>query len=136
MFLNRLTEEEKSIFLKLAIAVIQADGKLEDKEKGFIADYCREMGIESYDVNEKVEYQELAEKIGKNSSDSVKRIFLLELTALANVDGEFVKSEKSLIMTFAKKFGYGEDSLDNCLKVLDEYKVVSEKLMSLIQEGQ
>lgn len=135
MFLNRLNEEEKHVFLKLAISVIQADGVLEETEKGFIADYCREMEIDSCDLNEKIEPMELAEKIGKESSDSVKRVFLLELTALANVDGEFAKSEKSLILSFAKTFGISEVFIDNCSKILEEYNVVSQKLISFIQEG-
>jgi len=63
------------IFLKLAISVIQADGKLEESEKSFIAEYSREMGIERYTLGEKVDPMPLAEKIGKNSTDSVKRIF-------------------------------------------------------------
>lgn len=134
MFLNRLNNEEKVIFLKLAIAVIQADGRLEESEKSFIAEYSREMGLESYDLNEKIEPQELAEKIEKNSSDSVKRIFLLELTALANVDGEFEKSEKYLILSFLKIFGFEDSFLDECLKILDEYNIVSKKLVTFVQE--
>ncbi|QOW60718.1 TerB family tellurite resistance protein [Treponema pedis] len=135
MFLNLLNDEEKSIFLKLAISIIQADGKLEDSEKSFIAEYSREMGIECYTLDEKVDPMPLAEKIGKNSNDSVKRIFLVELLACANADGDFAEYEKSLIHSFVKIFGLSESSLQDSLELLKEYTKISTKLMKFIQEG-
>ncbi len=133
MFLNQLNNEERSIFLKLAIAIIKADGKLEEKEKLFVAEYSREMGVIDYDLNENIEPLELAEKIGKDSTDTVKHIFLLELVALANADGEFAESEKSLILSLLQKFGLAENQLNDCLKLLVEYNNISAKLTSFIQ---
>ena len=135
MFLNLLNDEEKVIFLKLAISVIQADGKLEESEKSFIAEYSREMGIERYAFDEKVDPMPLAEKIGKNSTDSVKRIFLVELLACANADGDFAECEKSLLRSFIKIFGLLESSLQDSLVLLNEYTKISAKLMKFIQEG-
>ena len=86
MFLNFLNSEEKNTFLKLAISVIQADGKLEESEKSYISDYSREMGITEFDLNEKIDPLPLAEKIGVNSTDFVKRVFLLELLACAKAE--------------------------------------------------
>ena len=135
MFLNQLNNEERSIFLKLAIAVIKADGKLEEKEKLFVAEYSREMGVTDYDLNENIEPLGLAEKIGKSSTDAVKRIFLLELVALANADGEFAESEKSLILSLLQKFELTENQLNESLKLLAEYNDVSAKLTAFIQEA-
>lgn len=134
MFLNQLNNEERSIFLKLAIAVIKADGKLEEQEKLFVAEYSREMGVTDYDLNENIEPLGLAEKIGKSSTDAVKRIFLLELVALANADGKFAESEKSLILSLLQKFGLTENQLNESLKLLAEYNDVSAKLTKFIQE--
>lgn len=135
MFLNQLNNEERSIFLKLAIAVIKADGKLEEQEKLFVAEYSREMGVTDYDLNENIEPLGLAEKIGKSSTDAVKRIFLLELVALANADGKFAESEKSLILSLLQKFGLTENQLNESLKLLAEYNDVSAKLTAFIQEA-
>lgn len=134
MFLNLLNDEEKSIFLKLAISVIQADGKLEESEKAIVAEYAREMGMETYTLNETIEPLLLAEKIGKSSSDSVKRIFLLELLACAQADGDFTADEQCLIKSFVKAFGLSESSLNETLDLLNEYTKISHKLMSFIQE--
>lgn len=134
MFLNLLNDEEKVTFLKLAISVVQADGKLEESEKSFIADYSREMGIERYTLDEKVDPMPLAEKIGKNSSDSVKRVFLIELLACANADGDFAKHEKSLISSFIRVFGLSDSLLQDGLNLLKEYTKISKGLMKFIQE--
>lgn len=135
MFLNLLNDEEKRIFLKLAVAVIKADGRLEESEKQYIADYSREMGITEYSLDEKIEVTALAEKIGKDSTDIVKRIFLLELTACANADGDFADTEKSLINSLVKAFKLSDSSLQECLDLLAEYTKISAKLMSFVQEG-
>ena len=94
MFLKYLSSEEKSIFLKLAMSVIKADGKLEESEKTYIDDYSREMGITEVNLHEKIDPLLLAEKIGDNSTELIKRIFLLELTACAKADGDFADTEK------------------------------------------
>lgn len=134
MFLAQLNDVEKDIFLKLSSALIRADGKLDEKEKLYVAEYCREMGIANYDLNIEVELFGLAEQICKGSSNTVKRIFLVELLALANADGEYAKSEKNLMVQISQKFGYGEKHLDECLKLLAEYNNISTKLNTFIQE--
>lgn len=136
MFLKYLNSEEKSIFLKLAMSVIKADGKLEESEKTYIDDYSREMGITEVNLDEKIDSILLAEKIGDNSTEFIKRIFLLELTACAKADGDFADSEKSLINSFVKAFKISDTSLQKCLVLLDEYTNISKRIMSFVQEGE
>lgn len=136
MFLKYLNSEEKSIFLKLAMSVIKADGKLQESEKTYIDDYSREMGITEVNLDEKIDPILLAEKIGDNSTEFIKRIFLLELTACAKADGEFADSEKSLINSFVKAFKISDTSLQKCLVLLDEYTNISTRIMSFVQEGE
>lgn len=136
MFLKYLNSEEKSIFLKLAMSVIKADGKLEESEKTYIDDYSREMGITEVNLDEKIDPLLLAEKIGDNSTELIKRIFLLELTACAKADGDFADTEKELINSFVKAFKISDTSLQKCLVLLDEYTNISKRIMSFVQEGE
>jgi len=50
MFLNRLNQEEKIAFLKLAKYVVSIDDKLYEKETYLIEQYCKEMNIENIDI--------------------------------------------------------------------------------------
>lgn len=71
------------------------------------------MGITEFDLNEKIDPLPLAEKIGVNSTDFVKRVFLLELLACAKADGDFADTEKALINSFVKAFKMADSSLKN-----------------------
>ena len=93
------------------------------------------MGITEFDLNEKIDPLPLAESIGVNSTDLVKRIFLLELVACAEADGIFADSEKSLIDSFIDAFKMTDSSLKKCISLLDEYTKISTKIMSFVQEG-
>lgn len=135
MFLNLLNDEEKRIFMGLAIEVIHADGKLEESEKFFLNEYVREMGIEGFDVHKKPEsVEQLVEEIGSKSSNIVKRVFLLELTALARTDGEFAQSEREMIQLIASKFNISDVFLQECENLLKEYASISAKLLAFVQD--
>ena len=135
MFLNLLNEKEKEIFMQLAVAVIHADGKLEESEKIFLDDYAHEMNISDFDVYKKPESVEhLVGEITTNSSNTVKRIFLLELAALARTDGDFAQSERELIQLIAEKLNNSDGLLQDCENLLKEYESISERLLAFIQD--
>ncbi|MBP3356522.1 MAG: hypothetical protein J6K95_05110 [Rikenellaceae bacterium] len=52
MFLNLLTPTEKDNFVKLAVAVIKADGVVEESEKRILSAYASEMQIPICDLYE------------------------------------------------------------------------------------
>lgn len=135
MFLNQLNNSEKESFLKMAISVIQADDKIEESEKLFIAEYAKEMDLLSYDFNEKYNAVELAKQISDSSSDAVKRIFIIELTACAYTDGEFGKQEQNLLNGIVKAFGLTDADFDITLKLLQDYMNVATRLSTFVQEG-
>lgn len=134
MFLKQLNQEEKEIFLKLAIAVIRADEKIEKSEKAFITEYAHEMDISSYDLNIEVEANSLFKTVNETCSNSVKRIFLVELTACAYADGDFGKEESDLINSMIKEFGLEKSDLDECDELLKDYTSAAAALSRFIQE--
>jgi tellurite resistance protein len=135
MFLNRLNQQEKEIFLKLAIVVIRADGKIEENEKTFIAGYAHEMNISSYDLTIEFNAKPLCKSIRENSSYAVKHIFLVELTACAYADGNFGKEEKDLINLMTVDLGLTEHDLSECIKLLKNYTSAVNALTNFVQEG-
>lgn len=134
MFLKQLNQEEKEIFLKLAIAVIRADEKIEESEKAFITEYAHEMDIPSYDLNVDIEANSLFKTVNEKSTNTVKRIFLVELTACAYADGDFGKEESDLINSMIKEFGLEKSDLDKCEELLNNYTSAAAALSSFIQE--
>ncbi len=133
MFLKQLTKQEKDIFLKLAIGVMQADGKIEESERAFIADYAYEMGIKDYDMNSDVDIVNLCKIIRDNSRESIKRIFLIELTACAYADGVFDKKEKTFIDSVASNLGLTQQDLLECLELIKSYVNITSTLVRFIE---
>ena len=50
MFLEKLSEEEKEVFLDLARATAKANGMVEESEKAMIQRYCREMSMDEHKI--------------------------------------------------------------------------------------
>jgi tellurite resistance protein len=134
VFLNQLNQQEKGIFLQLAILVIRADKKIEESEKLFIAEYAHEMDIPSYDLNSDVEAKSLCKTIGEISNYAIKRIFLVELMACANADGHFTMEEKLLIESMATDFGLTEQDLSECERLLERYISATAALTRFVKE--
>ena len=126
MFLNLLTEKEKKGFLNLLYITANIDGDYTETEKEKIKAYAVEMAINLGDIKSN------ETNLGKvllnfyNSNDTTKKIVILELIALALVDG-YKDEEKKIIEEILTKFNlqdneYGEKALKWLEKILPMYK--------------
>lgn len=80
MFLNRLTESEKTAFLELAHHIARSDNNFSNDQKTIITTYCLEMQIEDVHYNE--ENFSLEQTLLKFETTTSQKIALLELMAL------------------------------------------------------
>ena len=86
----------------MSVHAANANGAFVDEEKEMIADYCREMGVESFDMDNIDSLDNLV-GIFSESSYRVKKIVLLETLGLLYSDGVFDDTEKGFINEYAKK---------------------------------
>lgn len=136
MFLNSLSSNEKNNFMKLAIAVIKADGVIENNEKQVLTAYANEMqiGIEDADVQYDIDH--IIESLSKESTDQSKRVIFVELLALAFADGNYTDEEKNIIQKLAKSFNLGEDFIERAINLQDSYIAAYMSLVNLIEKGE
>jgi len=127
MFLNRLTMEEKKIFLKLAHHVAYIDGEFSPKERAIIDKYCMEMQIDDveYDRNS----YDLESDLKVFRRDSHKKIVLLEVMALVYSDDVLHHAEENILHEITKIF----DLNPNLVIV---YKEWSKSILSLFIQGE
>ena len=111
MFLEKLSEREKEVFLDLARATAKANGMVEDSEKEMIRRYCREMSMDEHKIYDEVTVDEAAEFL-KGSSSKVRNIIIVELMILCSADGEKDKEEKKFVKDFAEKIGISLETYD------------------------
>ena len=111
MFLEKLSEREKEVFLDLARATAKANGMVEDSEKEMIRRYCREMSMDEHKIYDEVTVDEAAEFL-KESSSKVRNIIIVELMILCSADGEKDKEVKKFVKDLAEKIGISLETYD------------------------
>lgn len=131
MFLNQLLSEEKEAFVSLSIHAAKANGVIEQEELAMIDEYCREMNIESYDMKNVMETEQILD-IYKNSDVKHKKIVLLETLGILYADGEYDQQEKQFVCEFFEKIGLSKDDVTRQEKLLNKYMDVVKELMEEI----
>jgi len=106
MLLMELKTTEKFAFLHIAHHIAKADGKIGNREKNKIEDYCTEMGIDNilFDDNN----YDIDDFLSKFQSLKSQKILLLELMMLVHVDDKYNEQEHKLINIISKKFNIND----------------------------
>jgi len=104
MLLMQLETQEKFAFLHIAHHLAQSDGKIGNREKIRINDYCVEMGIDNIIFDE--ENYVLENYLDKFKSDKSQRILLLELMMLVHVDDTYNNEEQELMNIISNRFNF------------------------------
>lgn len=123
MYLGRLNNKEKEMFLELSVYASQANGVVEEAEKEMIMSYCKEMSVLFYDVSNIHSYNEVSEFF-KGVSKEKKRIVLLELLGLCHCDGEVDSIEDAFSKKFANEIGIDDELYDVLSRDVEEYLTI------------
>ena len=132
MFLNQLSEREKKAFLELTVHVSNSNGVFEKEEKAMIQEYCKEMEIKEFNMDNIVPLEEIIGEI-KKSSLHIKKIILLEILGLVYADGTYDADEKSFVLNFVKEIGLSDETAEAQTVVIKEYLNVLQKITEAIE---
>ena len=129
MFLNRLSAEQKELFLDLCIHASKSNNNFSVEEKETIAQYCEEMHIEiRYD--EETDLPAIAERLTEISSEQDLRMILLETAGLILSDNVYDDDEKKFFSALTGKLGLAPEQTDEVIAMLreltDVYKRINE----------
>lgn len=120
MFLNQLLSNEKEAFVSLSIHAAKANNIIEKEEIAMIEEYCKEMEIESFDLENAMEIDKILE-IYEKSEQKHKKIVLLETLGLLYADGKYDEQEKRFIYDCSEKIGLTKADVDRVEKLLGRY---------------
>lgn len=123
MFLDRLNDKEKEMFLDLAVYAAQANGTVEDAEKNMIMQYCKEMSVAFYDISKLHTLDEIIGVFLKSSKEK-KKIVILELLGLCFADNEFDDIEDAFIKKVSDDIGLKDNIYDILKKDIKEYSII------------
>lgn len=136
MFLNSLNPTEKDNFMKLAVAVIKADGIVEESEKQILSAYANEMQIPVCNLDEQSNTDNIIKEFAVNSTLQTKRIVFLELLALAFADGNYTAEEKALVQQIASAFELDKAFIEQAINIEDAYMAAYMSLVNLVEKGE
>ena len=122
MYLSRLNQEEKEYFLELAHYMANSDKDFSRIEQDVIKNYCQEMGVEKY-KKKSIDIDNIIRYFSRNTT---KNIVMLEILALAFMDGNYNLEEKKTISKIQQAFGFSDEKLRNFVQwvknVINIYK--------------
>lgn len=136
MFLNSLNPTEKDSFMKLAVAIIKADGVVEESEKQILSAYANEMQIPVCNLDEQSDTDSIIKEFAMNSTVQTKRIVFLELLALAFADGNYAVEEKALVQQLADAFEFDRAFVEQAINLEDAYVAAYMSLVNLVEKGE
>lgn len=136
MFLNSLNPTEKDNFMKLAVAVIKADGVVEESEKQILSDYANEMQIPVCNLDEQCDADNIIKEFAMTSTPQTKRIIFLGLLALAFADGNYAAEEKALVQQLADAFEFDRAFIEQAINLEDAYVAAYMSLVNLVEKGE
>jgi tellurite resistance protein len=119
MFLNRLSIEQKELFLDLCIHASKSNNDFSAEEKETINQYCEEMHI-NIRYDEEHDLNEIADKLAEISSEQDLRMILLETAGLLLSDNKYDDEEKKFFDTLAEKLGLDKAQTDDVIGMLRE----------------
>jgi hypothetical protein len=127
MFLNKLDNDSKEVFLYLAHHTAKSDGLHSDMQQNLINGYLKEMNIQD------VVYQEdkfsLVDCLKKVTNKEYQKVILIELLAIVYTDNIMDLPEKIIIDTIVDTWG-----INSSLVVV--YGEWSRNLLSLYIQGE
>ena len=112
MFLNRLNDKKKRLFLDLCIHATWADGITSDAEKITIDAYCREMEIGQNNYEASQDLQEVISRLRAECSASEIMIIMIEIMALMMADKNYDSPEKEFMKNLQNNFSLSDDTLE------------------------
>lgn len=121
MYLGLLNEEKRELFLDICFCIASADGEYSADEKVLIAAYQKEMNTEYDPMVSKKKEKEIIQLLSTMCTEQEKKIIIFETIGLAQVDGNYDKTERTIIEKMAKTFEIKESYTKECEQLLEEY---------------
>ena len=122
--------------MKLAAAVIKADGMVEESEKQILSAYANEMQIPVCNLDKQDDMTQVIKEFATTSTLQTKRIVFLELLALAFADGNYTVEEKELVQKLADAFKFEDTFVERAINLEDSYVTAYTSLINLIEKGE
>lgn len=133
MFLRPLNDEQKELFLDLALAAASANDVFEDEEKALLAAYADEMSIDVSKTSE-MPVEEICRKLKAISNSKELNEISFEIVGMMMSDNEYDDEEKDFISKMAEIFEIPMSRIDEMSNCVNAYSELIKKINVLMYE--
>ena len=131
MYLRRLSQPAKEVFIDIAKYLCNADGIVDKREEKLLAAYGEELQTISLDAPQK-SLEALATNLNAATDRIQKRIVVFELMGLALVDGTYADEEKAFFKLLGEKLDLRPTFTERCEASIREYMAVQKEIDEVI----
>ena len=132
MFLNNLEFKQKEVFLGIAKEILIVYGIRDQTEEDYLRSICAEMSLSQTD-GKSIELKELP-LIFKTQKE--KNLVMVELIALAFLNGEYHEKEKKYINKVVSVFEMQASSIKEIERLVNRFFSVQKAIVSFISSNE
>lgn len=132
MYLNRLSAEQKELFLDLCIHAAMANNNFAAEEKDMIDQYCAEMQLAQPRYTAVKDTNAVIDELKNISTTQELKMILLEITGLILSDNIYDDDEQKFMNSFAERIGVDKGCLNDMVASLNELKKLYLRIDSLV----
>ena len=131
MFLNNLNNEQKNLFLELAIKAAEISRGMSLEEKNMLKEFALEMMITpKYETIKSSE--EIIKRLTEISSKKDLRIITFEILGIMYSDSNYDETEKDFVFSIANAFGITKESVIDMDSAIKKYSELYSEICNLV----
>ncbi|MEG1846493.1 MAG: hypothetical protein RR239_06290 [Oscillospiraceae bacterium] len=132
MYLNKLSNEQKELFLDICIHAAMSNTIFSDEERETIDQYCDEMKLNNVRYEAIFDFKTAVSKLIEISSRAELKIVALELTALIISDKKYDDYEREVMNYFISQVGIDENNYNEVSSLLNELWIIYSKINDFV----
>lgn len=132
MYLNKLSGEQKELFLDLCIHASLSNNDFDEIERSYISQYCEEMHIDTVRYTAKNDTDTAVKRLAEISSESEVKIVVFELMALILSDDVYDEMEQEFMNKVLAGLNVTREQNSRFADIIKELRLIYSKIDGLI----
>ena len=120
MFLEILKDDQKDLFLQLAVIAAKENGYVDEAESEMLLKFASEMKIAPR-AEAILSLDEIIDGLAKSCDKREKKVVLFEAAGIMNTDGEYDDKEYEFLKKIAAKFEIADEELEVMMGLVSDY---------------
>ena len=131
MFLEMLNDEQKDLFMNLAIRAAEANDEVEDSEVEMLRQFAVEMGLEPRTSTD-MDVDEILKRLKEVCGVTERRIILFELIGIMFSDRLYDDREKEFLLDVTRRMELPETILQEMTSLVEKYMILYNDIFNIV----